>query len=45
MPIILTYQKKSFAFSKDTKLDENRDYVKGLATLAWAQGIYGDLFS
>ena len=38
-------EKKSFAFSKDTKLDENRDHVKGLATLAWAQGIYGDLFS
>ncbi len=37
-------EKQSFDFS-NTKLDENRDHSKGLAALAWAQGIYSDLFS
>ena len=37
--------KKAFVFSKDTKLDEQRDHAKGLATLGWAQGIYQDLFT
>lgn len=38
-------KKKSFAFSSDTKMFENRDAAKGRATLEWAQGIYRDLFT
>jgi sulfide dehydrogenase [flavocytochrome c] flavoprotein subunit len=37
--------KKSFSFSPDTKLYENRDTARGRATLEWAQGIYRDLFA
>ncbi|HUX89883.1 MAG TPA: FAD-dependent oxidoreductase [Gallionellaceae bacterium] len=38
-------KKKSFGFSGDTKMFENRDAAKGRATLEWAQGIYRDLFA
>lgn len=38
-------KKKTFGFSSDTKLYENRDQAKGRAALEWAQGIYRDLFA
>ena len=38
-------KKQSFGFSPDTKLFENRDQIKGRATIEWAQGIYRDLFA
>ncbi len=37
-------EKKAFGFSNKTKFDMQRDHAKGLATLAWAQSIYNDLF-
>lgn len=36
---------KSFAFSKDTKMFEDRDASKGRGTLSWAKGMYRDMFS
>ncbi|HUW51714.1 MAG TPA: FAD/NAD(P)-binding oxidoreductase [Sulfuricella sp.] len=36
---------KAFAFSKDTKMFEDRDASKGRGTLSWAKGMYRDLFS
>lgn len=38
-------KKKTFGFSSDTKLYENRDQAKGRAALEWARGIYRDLFA
>ena len=35
---------KSFAFSKSTKMFEDRDAAKGRGTLDWAKGLYRDLF-
>jgi NADH dehydrogenase FAD-containing subunit len=35
---------KSFAFSKDTKMFEDRDASKGRGTLSWAKGMYRDMF-
>ncbi len=36
---------KSFAFSKDTKMFEDRDASKGRGTLSWAKGMYRDMFA
>jgi len=36
---------KSFSFSKDTKVFEDRDQVKGRGTLSWAKALQRDLFA
>lgn len=36
---------KSFGFSPDTKLFEDRDQAKGKGTFEWAKGIYRDMFA
>jgi NADH dehydrogenase FAD-containing subunit len=36
---------KSFSFSPETKLFEDRDAAKGKGTLEWAKGIYRDMFA
>ena len=36
---------KAFSFSKDTKVFEDRDEVKGRGTLSWARALHRDLFA
>ncbi|NIR61363.1 MAG: NAD(P)/FAD-dependent oxidoreductase [Gammaproteobacteria bacterium] len=37
-------EKKAFGFAK-TRMDQEADRAKGLATLEWARGLYRDMFS
>jgi sulfide dehydrogenase [flavocytochrome c] flavoprotein subunit len=36
---------KTFSFSKDTKMFEDRDKTKGRGCIEWAKGMYRDLFA